>query len=410
MGIGLDEARDLAKAAFLKGVEAADPALALERALEADPLDGDGPVTVVAVGKAARSMAKAAIDRLGDRARSVLVVTNYENEATLPGADVIGASHPVPDENGLRAGQRVIDLLSSAGPGDQVLALISGGASALLPAPVDGLTLADKQATNEVLLASGLEITEMNLVRQALSKLKGGGMLRYAAPASMRSFILSDVLGDDLRAIGSGPSVGALGTISDARALLTERGVFEGLPEAVQMALRRPNEPEAPQAFATLIGSNSMSLAAMATAAQAPISAPDLIGDVRDAAERIVEEAQTAPRLAFGGETTVTLTGSGRGGRNQELALHVARVAAEKGLAGPWVFLSGGTDGRDGPTDAAGAVVDHGTLGRIANAGLSIDEILSDNNSFPALQASGDLLMTGGTGTNVADLQLFIRS
>ncbi len=408
MGIGLDSARDLAKTAFLKGVEAADPGLALARALSANPIEGDGPITIVAVGKAARKMAEAAMPVLGARIASTLVVTNYENEGNLPGAQVFGAAHPVPDENGLAAGQEVIQALAKAGAGDRILALISGGASALLPAPVEGVSLADKQKTNEVLLSSGFEITEMNLVRQSLSKLKGGGMLRLAAPAPVRSFILSAVLGDDLRVIGSGPSVGAIGPVSEALALLTERGVLGQLPVAAQNALARADDPEAPAAEATLIGSNAMSLSAMAEAATATISEPDLIGDVRDAAERIVHEAKAGQNVAFGGETTVTLTGSGRGGRNQELALHVAKVAAEQNLVGPWVFLSGGTDGRDGPTDAAGAIVDHGTLSRIAAAGLSIDEILDDNDSYKALEASGDLLMTGGTGTNVADLQLFL--
>ncbi|MBF9030611.1 DUF4147 domain-containing protein [Rhodobacterales bacterium HKCCE3408] len=398
--------------AFRAGVAAADPASAVARGLSAHPLpDTRGRRYIVAVGKAARAMAQAALDAIGP-VDACIVVTNYENAAPLDGAEVMAAGHPVPDESGLAAGQAVLRLLDRADADDLVVALVSGGASALLPAPAPGLTLADKAAVNSALLASGLDITDMNLVRQNLSELKGGGFLRHAAPARVASYILSDVLGDDLRVIGSGPTVGPIGPPAAARALLEAKGLWAGLSPQVQAVLGREAPPAPPEAEAWLVGSNGQSLAAMAGAVGADISDGDLVGDVQAAAERIVAEARDlAPgsALAFGGETTVRLTGTGRGGRNQELALRVARSARTAGLAGPWVFLSGGTDGRDGPTDAAGGIVDDGTLDRIAAAGLDLEAILADNDAYRALEASGDLLMTGPTGTNVADLQIFLR-
>lgn len=408
--------RHLARQAFDLGVDAADPNRALARALNARPIPvgPDGKLFIVSVGKAAIGLVETAMSRLSSRpVTRAIAVTNYENERPIAGVEVFGAAHPVPDENGAKAARAVMGMVSDATAEDLVLCLISGGASALLPAPVPGLTLADKIAVNEMLLSSGLDIQQMNLVRQSLSQLKGGGLRRLAAPAQVCSFILSDVLGDDLRAIGSGPSVAPIGPVSDARDLLQQAGLWQRLPAPVQSALSRPDDPDLPQApQAYLIGSNALSLQAMAKAASAEISTPDLEGDVADAADRVVTEARaTGPkaRIAFGGETTVTLTGTGRGGRNQELAIRVALEAQRQGLDGPWCFLSGGTDGRDGPTDAAGGLVDDTTLDRLAAGGVQTKALLANNDSYAILQAAEDLLMTGATGTNVADLQILLR-
>lgn len=409
--------RRMAHDAFLAGVAAADPSAAVQKALRDMPdLMSDAErMYLLSVGKAALGMAEAALSLMGQGSfTKAIAVTNYENERALDGVEVYAAAHPVPDAEGARAAEAVEAMLAATGPGDLVFCCISGGSSALLPAPVDDLELDDKIAVNALLLSSGLDIQEMNLVRQSLSRLKGGGVLRQAAPSRVVSFILSDVLGDDLRAIGSGPSVGPVGPISEARALMQSKGLWAALPAKVQEALERPDVPitdETPEAY--LVGSNALSLAEMAKTASATISRPDLIGDVQAAAERVVGEAMAAgpeARLAFGGETTVTLKGSGRGGRNQELALRVAREADRVGLEGPWCFLSGGTDGRDGPTDAAGGIVDHTTLARLTAAGVDTESLLANNDSYAILEASGDLLMTGATGTNVADLQLFIRA
>ena len=413
----LNALRTTAKSAFLAGVKAADPARTLCQTIEKQTLLEltGGKYIIITVGKAACKMAQSAISALPDGADfSAIAVTNYENVVEIDGCRVFGAAHPVPDANGQLAANEVITLLESATQDDVVLALISGGSSALLPSPVPGVSLDDKAEVNEVLLAGGFDITNMNLVRQSLSNLKGGGFLRYAKPATVRSYILSDVLGDDLRVVGSGPSIGPIGTIADARKLLVETGNFDKMPESVRTYLETADErPVEPAQQATLICSNAQSLAAMAESAGAIVMQEPLIGDVHDAAARILNDVEEHKdkgpfALAYGGETTVELMGNGRGGRNQELALLVAQKATRAGLTGNWVFLSGGTDGRDGPTDAAGGVVDGATLERITAEGGVIADLLDNNDSYAALKLSGDLLMTGATGTNVADLQLFL--
>lgn len=403
-----------ARRLFAAAVRAADPALALAAALRREPPAApaaNGRWIVVAVGKAAVPMAEAALPCLGGAAVTALVVTNYENARPVAGAEMMAAGHPVPDANGARAGAAVAALLEAAGPADRVVALISGGGSALLPAPAPGLTLDDKAAVNRLLLAHGHAITEINLIRQQLSRLKGGGMLRLAAPAPVTAYILSDVIGDDLRTIASGPTVAPLGTAAAARALLAD--VWGELPAAVRdhLSAARDEAGPLPAARNILIGGNRKSLDAieMASEFHAVIVDDALNGDVGQAAAAVLEAAaRQGPDpacLIFGGETTVTLRGGGLGGRNQELALRVALAA---GLARPWVFLSGGTDGRDGPTEAAGGLVDAGTRGRILAAGGDPAALLADNDSHRALALAGDLLVTGATGTNVADVQILL--
>ncbi|MBS0564194.1 MAG: DUF4147 domain-containing protein [Proteobacteria bacterium] len=406
---------------FRAAVHAADPAGALRAAWAAAPPEppaAGGAWLVVAVGKAAMPMAGAALAALIGAPVRALVVTNYENARPLPGATVMAAGHPVPDENGEMAGRAVAALLDGAGAADRVVALISGGGSALLPAPAPGLTLDDKAEVNRLLLAHGYEITEINLIRQQLSRLKGGGMVRLAAPAPVAAYILSDVIGDDLRAIASGPTAAPLGTRADARRLLQARGVWDRLPPAVRAHLEAP-EPVAaarPAALNLLIGSNRKSLEAVEKASETPdtrIVSDRLTGDVGDAAETILAAAGAAGPgpacLIFGGETTVTLRGKGRGGRNQELALRLALAAPER-LGRPFVFLSGGTDGRDGPTEAAGGIVDETSAARMRAAGADPEALLADNDSNAALAASGDLLTVGATGTNVADVQILLMA
>lgn len=406
---------DTALTLFHAAIDRADPAAAVTRQLTKAPLPTPkGRRIVIAVGKAAVPMMRATLAALPEAPAAALVVTNPENRADLPGAEVIAGAHPVPDQSSAAAGARVLDLLSGLRAEDEVLMLISGGGSALMVAPAEGLTLADKAAVNKVLLASGLEINRMNLIRQSLSQLKGGGLLRAAAPAHVTALILSDVIGDDLRAIASGPTVAPLGSREDARALLQSEGLWEKLPEAVRTHLNTPDTPQAtPEARNILIGSNRFSLEAMQARAEEmgwEVAAliDDLTGDVAEAASRVIETAAKAPKdrpvaLLFGGETTVRLTGSGRGGRNQELALRIAQRAAE--LDGDWVFLSGGTDGRDGPTDAAGGIVAPDTWDSIPNA----EAFLANNDSYAALKAADALVVVGGTGTNVADVQILLK-
>ncbi len=395
---------------FRAGLAAADPAVAVRASLDSSPLpEPPGRTFVVAVGKAAIGMAQALCERI--KADEVAIVTNYENAQEVPGARVLAAGHPVPDENGLKAGEAVIGLLERAGPDDRVIALISGGGSALLPAPVEGVSLADKAEVNRLLLGAGLDITAMNLVRQQLSRLKGGGFLRLAAPAPVTALILSDVVGDDLRVIASGPTVAPIGSRAEAVVLLKEADVWERLPGSVRRHLSAPESPAGPlpEAENRLVGSNARSVAAMKAAAPEAAVHPELlVGDVAEAAAVIAGKGRGVH--LFGGETTVRLRGRGMGGRNQELALRVALEAEARGWQGPWVFLSGGTDGRDGPTDAAGGLVDGGTLAAIRASGADPRALLAENDSYHALKAAGALLMTGPTGTNVADLQVLIRS
>ncbi len=404
--------RERAVRLFDAAVKAADPAQALRPHL-ADLPPISGRYILISIGKAACAMMEEAIANLPKGARfEAIAVTNYENARDIEYCAVMAAGHPVPDENGLAAGRAVIDLLQTTTTDDMVLALISGGGSALLPAPVNGISLADKAEVSRILLGAGVDITEMNMVRQQLSRLKGGGMARLASPAKLHGYILSDVIGDDLRVIASGPTVAPIATRSAARELLTNLNVFDQMPTSVQDALK-VNEPEMAPTHAenTLIGSNGHSLRAMLEASGDGIIVSDsLTGDVENAAQFILQSALHNPSktLIFGGETTVTIRGNGKGGRNQELALRVAMLAEKAGL-GDWLFLSGGTDGRDGPTDAAGGIVDKHTVQRIRDAGENPEALLANNDSYAALQAAGDLLMTGATGTNVADVQVFLR-
>jgi len=403
---------------FKAAIAAADPARAVRRELTTRPLPrpGSGRLLVVALGKAAGAMMSETLKHVvaGANVRA-LAVTNYENATEIDGCTVFAAGHPEPDENGHKAARAVTDFMTGAGADDRVLCLISGGGSALLPAPRAGISLGDKIATNAILLSHSFDITEINLVRQQLSTLKGGGLARLAAPAPVRSLIISDVIGDDLSAIASGPTSPPLGTPEDAVRLLKSREIWPHLPQPVRSLLDAAKPPAGLLGgqINSLVCSNNQSLRAVAAAAtgiSARIVTDRLSGDVRDAADTIaavILNDPAAPRLLiWGGETTVTLRGNGVGGRNQELALHVARRLGA--LKGDWVFLSGGTDGRDGPTDAAGGLVDNETLSRLQRAGVDLDAKLADNDSYHALKSSADLLMTGPTGTNVADVQIFL--
>lgn len=393
----MNDLRAQARRIFDAGVQAADP----DRAV-AEHLDGVvPPALIIAVGKAARLMAQAALVRFAGV--PCLVVTNYENSAPLDGATVFAAGHPVPDENGATAARAVIAALRDAG--GPVLALMSGGGSALLPAPAGDLTLADKAVVNALLLGAGLDITAMNLVRQQLSELKGGGFLRHAVPHPVTALILSDVIGDDLSTIASGPTVRPIGTAEEAVQVLKYAGLWDKVPGAVRAHLTDVTPGDAlPWAQNILIGSNSKSVAAMAGfVGDCHVLPTPVEGDVADAARLICDQAGPGVTL-WGGETTVVLRGDGRGGRNQELALRIA-IEARKRCWTDWVCLQGGSDGRDGPTDAAGGIVDGQTIDKI----VDFECLLANNDSYTALAQAGDLLITDATGTNVADLGVLIR-
>lgn len=404
---------------FSEAIEAADPAAALASHFSHSSIIApQGTLFIVAVGKAACPMLRETLSHVpkGTDVKA-LAVTNWENLQRVAGAQVLPAGHPVPDLEGEIAGRAVIDLLSQTRPQDHVIGLISGGGSALLPAPLAGISLNDKAKVSELLLKAGCNIEQMNEVRQQLSELKGGGFLRHAAPAQVDAYILSDVVGDDLRTIASGPTVSPIGSLASARKILEEFHIFNEMPDSVRAVLNRdpPISKALPEARNTLVCSNRKSLEAMLrnSKSSAQIVNDRLEGNVAQVGPALVALIKDMPAdeplaLIFGGETTVTLTGSGSGGRNQDLALRFALEAHD--LPGDWVFMSGGTDGRDGPTDAAGGLVDPQTILRIKNAGQDPEFMLKNNDSYPALKSSGDLIVTGGTGTNVADVQLFLRA
>lgn len=396
----MTDPRTTVRQIFDAGVAAADPAAAVTRQIaQVTP-----PSQIIAVGKAAIQMAGAAL-----RAHPGVptrVITNYENATDLDGATVMAAGHPVPDANGAAAAQAVLaDLKAATGP---VLALISGGGSALMPAPVSGVSLDEKAKLNALLLGAGLDITNMNLVRQQVSQIKGGGLLRAAAPHSVTALILSDVVGDDLSTIASGPTAPPIGTAAQAIAVLKQAQIWDAVPASIKAHLEADTSPdELPDHKNILIGSNALSVAAMEHAAGECTVLPAVEGDVSDAAKAICDQAKPGVTV-WGGETTVQLQGTGRGGRNQELALRIALEAQARGWI-KWTCLQGGSDGRDGPTDAAGGLVDDGTLARIAAADCDLHALLANNDSYAALKAAGDLLVTDATGTNVADLGVLIR-
>ena len=391
--------RALARNLFDVGVAAADPYCAVARVLA----DAQTPSLIIAVGKAATRMAQAA---LATFSVPCIIVTNYENATPAAGAQVFAAGHPVPDIAGAKAVHAVISALGQAK--GSVLVLIFGGGSALLSAPAGLLTLSDKSALNNVLLTSGLGIGKMNLIRQQVSDVKGGGMLRHCS-YPMTALIFSDVVGDDLSTIASGPTAPPLGTSTQAIAELCEANIWDAIPLAVRTHLETAIVPaDLPSARNVLVGSNSQSVAAM-VAVQKGIShiLTPVEGDVSAAARLICDHARSGITV-WGGETTVQISGIGKGIRNQELALRIACEARRRGWS-EFTCLAGGTDGRDGPVDAPGGLVDAGTLDQISAAGGDIDALLANNDSYAALGLAGDLLMTGATGTNVADLGVLIR-
>lgn len=441
-------ARENALAIFRAGVAAADPYRAVNNCLSSDRdrlticLDIDDPgkqrlgswpkIHLIAFGKAACAMAKAAEEAIPKSlwAGRGIAVTNYENVSALERTDVFGAGHPLPDEAGLNAARLIADKASRAKAGELVLTLVSGGGSALIPYPVPSVSLPEKCAVTSLLLASGASINEINCVRKHLSQLKGGGLAKRSAPADLHALILSDVLGDDLSSIASGPTVPDPSTFEDAIGILQDRHLWDRIPNTVRDYLQngargqvpetpKPNDPLFQKAGHTLIGSNAISLSAAAKQAQqlgyrTVIYTDHLCGLAREAAEQWVktiagiEQVREPTAFLAGGETTVRLTGNGLGGRNQEMALAFALAAEKAGLDIDWAFLSGGTDGRDGPTDAAGGRVDAGSPARMRAQGIEPSAFLDNNDSYHALQASGDLLITGPTGTNVADLQILL--
>ena len=424
--------RAAARAIAGAGVEAVDAGRRLRPALEAwlAARPGRGGVRVVAAGKAAGAMMRAALAAGVMVERGLIASTHWVGEWPASIATV-RAGHPIPTEASEAAGRAALDLAREAAADESLLVLLSGGASALLAAPAAGVTLPDKQAATKLLLDAGASIDELNAVRKHLSAVKGGG-LAATARCEVVTFALSDVVGpvrDNPGVIGSGPTAPDTSTWEEALSVVTRRGVLARLPHAVRLRLEagargeiaetpKPGDPRLARATWHLIGSRADAMDVARNAAidrgfsTITIEAA-IVGEARDAGPafvaRALEVSRRLPRpvcVIGAGETTVRVIGRGKGGRNQELALSV--VAALDAVREPAAFLSVGTDGIDGPTDAAGGLVDGTTLARARDLGVDLDASLADNDAYHALDRLGDLVRTGPTDTNVGDLQVLV--
>jgi hydroxypyruvate reductase len=409
------------------GVRAADAGTLLGRAFDATGVPG-GPVIVIATGKASPAMARCAADRLGGQLRSGLAISS--TAAAVPASfERIMAGHPAPNPDSERAGRRALDLARTTPEDATLLVLLSGGASALMAVPAPGLTVEDKRDTTGRLMHAGADIHSLNTVRKHLSAIKGG-RLAAAARGPCRCLAISDVVGDDPSVIGSGPTVADPTTFADALEALDRFGGRAVYPPAVVTRLARgaagqtadtpkPGDARLARTQTTIIGSRSDAMAGAAAKATdrgyaVVIIREAVVGEARFAARRHVDRVAalvpTAARplcVVSAGETTVTVVGRGQGGRNQEFALASAELLPALGPAA--VVASIGTDGIDGPTDAAGAFVDQTTAARAASAGLAHPrEFLNDNNSYAFFRTLGDLIITGPSDTNVGDLQVVL--
>lgn len=435
--------RDLTRI-YAAAVSAVAPArlvgLALDGAIPgagklAAMLAGASRIFVLAVGKAALGMASELAARLGGKLDDALAITPGapgpgQSYQAAPGVRLLAAAHPVPDASSQRAGDAALELARRAGPGDLLIVALSGGASSLMAAPASPLMLEDKIAVNAALLRSGASIRELNTVRRHLSAIKGGGLLRAAGGARVLSLILSDVVQNDLATIGSGPTAADPSTFADAIAVLKRHRLWGRAPEPVRERLERGMAGEAAEtlkpgdrllerAVNLIIGDNRTALDAAAAAAADAGYAVDrwreLDGEADDLGRALSAHlaAIGGERMCViaGGEPVVTVRGNGRGGRAQQAALAIAleleRLAApgapstrERRIMALWA----GTDGVDGPTDAAGAFVSPRSAGRAREAGFDPAAALRRNDAYPIFAALGDLLVTGPTGTNVSDI------
>ena len=410
---------------FRAALAAADPGGAVERHLRRWKAARYRNIYVVGAGKAGASMAQAAERVLGPRIAGGLINVKYGHVARLRRIELNECGHPMPDQRGVDGATRIAQIAESAGKDDAVLCLISGGGSALLPFPAPPITLEEKQVVTRLLLACGANIHEINAVRKHISMIKGGQLARLAAPAAVEALLLSDVIGDDLDVIGSGPTAPDVSTFARAAEILEKYGIFGQVPAAVRDRLERgvrgdppetpkPDDPVFRRVRNTVVGSNRLALDAAASESKklgyrTLVLASEIQGETREVARMhaaIAREIVMAGNpvkppacVITGGETTVTIKGDGLGGRNQEFVLAAAIDIA--GLDRTVVF-SAGTDGTDGPTDAAGAIADGATLSRSPEA----RRFLEKNDSYHFFEALKDLVITGPTNTNVMDVRL----
>ncbi|RPI09413.1 MAG: glycerate kinase [Acidobacteriales bacterium] len=434
--------RSQAHTIFRAALEAADPASAVLRHVRIAGgrlcagdkkyrLDSFDRVWVIGAGKASAAMAQAIERLLGSRIQGGCVNVKYGHLAKVRRIELHECGHPIPDDAGVRGAQRIAGMAQDAGQDDLVICLISGGASALLPSPAPPIILEEKRATTRLLLASGATIHEVNAVRKHISLLKGGQLARLAYPATVLSLLLSDVIGDDLDVIGSGPTAPDSATFQVAIGVLEKYGLTGKAPRTVMDRLEsgargeiadtpKPSDEVFLRVQNLVVGSNRLAVEAAAVKARQLGLRPLVLstrieGETRDVARMhaaIAREVVLSGRpvkppacLISGGETTVTLRGEGLGGRNQEFVLAAAMDL--DGVANV-VALSGGTDGTDGPTDAAGAIADGATVSRARALGLDPARYLANNDSYHFFEPLGDLLKTGPTNTNVMDVRLLL--
>jgi len=388
-------------------------------------------IFLVGTGKASNSMAKAVEEIFGDRMTKGVVTTKYGHLLPLKKTEIIEAGHPIPDQKGYEGAKKIQGLLKKSGPKDLVIFILSGGGSALLPFPADGIELKEKQEMTQLLLDCGADIKEINTIRKHISRMKGGWLTRWAYPSTVIGFILSDVVGDQLDVIGSGPTVPDPSTFEEAWEILKKYDLLNEIAPSIQKHLilgkegkveetPKPGDVVFERVYNSLIGSNILALRAAEKEATSLglntlILSSSIEGETREAsrfhtaiAKEVISSGNPIPKPACilsGGETTVTIKGKGLGGRNQEFAL--AGALEISGIE-KVVLLSGGTDGTDGPTDASGAMVDHTTVHRAKSMGLDPKAHLENNDAYPFFQKLGDLLITGPTHTNVMDVRILL--
>ena len=386
-------------------------------------------IYVVGTGKAGASMAYAVEEILGDRIKEGIINVKYEHVRKLQRIRLKEAGHPVPDRAGMAGSEQIVRLLMGTKKDDLVLCLISGGGSALLPLPVPGITLEEKGEVTRLLLECGATINEMNALRKHISQVKGGGLARAAAPSTLITLILSDVIGDPIDTIASGPTVADETTFKDVEDILNKYDLIPRIPLSIKKQIEEGlsgavlDTPKAgdeifDKTYNTIIGSNiSAVMAARGRAEELGFKTLFLSsfieGETKDVARvhtAVAKEVLSSGNplsppccIISGGETTVTIRGKGKGGRNQEFVL---AAAMDIGYLKDVVILSAGTDGTDGPTDAAGALCDNTTVHRADKIGLSAADYLKNNDSYNFFDRLGDLLITGPTNTNVMDLRL----
>jgi len=441
------QVKDRLLGSFHAAVDAVDPARLVASALRVEgdavvldvagartamPLSSLWKIHLVGAGKAGRAMGEAALAALGKRVADGVIAVPRGAEGASGPVRFAAAGHPVPDIFSLTAAREILSLMERSGKGDLVVALVSGGGSAMLSAPAAGITMEEKAETFRLLLRAGADIASFNAVRKHLSEVKGGLLARAAQPAAVWALLLSDVPGDDPSVIASGPFSPDPTTFGDAIGVLERYGIFYAVPSAVRRHLAegaagtlpetpKPDDPAFLGTTTALLGTNrtAMDAAAVRTARERDAAPTAIVflpgflqGEARECARSFCDRLRKAAEalspghavvMIAGGETTVNVLGSGKGGRSQEFALAAAvELAGEDAMA----VLAAGTDGIDGPTDAAGAYVDGTTVARAASLGLDPAAHLENNDAYPFFEALGDLVVTGPTGTNVADLAI----